>query len=232
MNLAAGRRDASADGPDGRRDGVRLSIAVDGVTRRFNGREIFRPATFTVRAGEVVGITGRNGAGKSTLLKIMAGVLGPSRGRVAYEIDGRAVDGDRLRDAIGFAAPYLALFEEFSAEENLRIAARIRGIRLGSGDAAAMLERVGLPPARRDPIRAYSSGMKQRVKLCFATLHEPPVLLLDEPATNLDADGIADVAAIVEAQRARGCTVIATNDEADIARCDRTQPVVAPGAPR
>jgi heme exporter protein A len=197
-------------------------IAAERLSQTFGRKTIFRDVALAVSAGEVFGITGRNGSGKSTLLKILGGVLGPSTGETRYTISGTAVPRDTLHRHIGFVAPYLSLFEEFSAEENLRIFARIRGLRSSPRDARTLLERVGLPVDRRDPIRAFSSGMKQRMKLAFAVLHRPELLFLDEPISNLDAEGIAIVYGIVEEQRNRGCTVIATNDASDIARCDRT----------
>lgn len=204
-----------------------MIIAAERLSRQFNRRHIFRDVTFAVGEGEVFGITGKNGSGKSTLLKILGGVLSPSGGAVRYTIGGAPVAAEHLHRHIGFAAPYLALFEEFSAEENLRLFARIRRVPLTTAEARAMLDRVGLPTDRADPIRAFSSGMKQRMKLLFATLHRPPILLLDEPISNLDADGIAVVYDIVREHAERGCVVIATNDRSDIDRCHRTVQLAA-----
>ena len=98
---------------------------------------------------------------------------------------------------------------------------------LGTRDCAALLVGVGLPLDRRDPIRSYSSGMQQRMKLLFAVMHRPPLLLLDEPTSNLDSDGIAAVYRLVEEGRKRGAVIIATNDAVDIRRCDATISVEA-----
>ncbi len=197
------------------------SIRAASVTKSFNRRSIFENVGFDVRPGEVFGITGNNGSGKSTLLKIVAGVLAPNRGSVEFSLDGSILPQETRFASVGFLAPYLQLFEEFSAAENIRFFASIRGLRLARKEAAELLAGVGLPADRRDPVRGFSSGMKQRMKLIFATMHAPRFLLLDEPTTNLDAAGIATVYAAVEAQRSRGCVLIATNDESDIARCDR-----------
>ena len=202
-----------------------ITVKVASVAKHFNRRPVFADVSFEVRAGEVFGIVGRNGSGKSTLLKIIAGVLTPSRGSVAYELDGVAVPPELLFRSIGFVAPYLMLFDEFSATENIRLFAGVRGIPCPDSAASALLERVGLPTDREDPVRAFSSGMKQRLKLAFAILHRPPVLLFDEPISNLDSDGVATVHAIIREQRERGCVIIATNDQSDIAQCDRVQAV-------
>jgi heme exporter protein A len=202
-----------------------MTVKVASVAKHFNRRPVFADISFEVRTGDVFGIVGRNGSGKSTLLKIVAGVLTPSRGSVAYERDGAAIPPEHLFRSIGFVAPYLMLFDEFSAAENIRLFAGVRGIPYSTSETASLLERVGLPTDRDDPVRAFSSGMKQRVKLAFAILHRPPVLLFDEPISNLDNDGVETVYAIIREQRERGCVIIATNDQSDIAQCDRVQAV-------
>ena len=199
-----------------------MRIAVSSIARQFNRRSIFRDVTFEVQQGEVFGITGRNGSGKSTLLKIIAGLLRPSSGSVTMSLNGAGIDPEHIYRHIGYAAPYLTLFEEFSARENIEMFARIRSIPCDRKKTVALLERVGLPTDRDDPIRAFSSGMLQRMKLIFAILHDPAVLLLDEPVSNLDAEGMEMVYAIVSGHREHGTVVIATNDASDIARCDRT----------
>ena len=198
-----------------------MHITVRNVTKSFHRARILNDVSFDVSAGEVVGITGRNGSGKSTLLKIVAGLLQPNAGSVEYTRGGVKLPMDRLHECLGFVAPYLQLFDEFSAEENLAFYADARGLNLSRDDLRASIESVGLPPGRKDPIRAFSSGMKQRMKLLFATLHAPPFLLLDEPISNLDADGIAAVYAIVARQRREGCVIIASNDQSDVDQCDR-----------
>ncbi len=198
-----------------------MQIAVRNVTKSFHRSRILNDVSFDVSAGEVVGITGRNGSGKSTLLKIVAGLLQPNSGSVEYTRDGAKLPMEVLHEHLGFVAPYLQLFDEFSAEENLAFYADARGLRLSREDLRARIEGVGLPPGRKDPIRAFSSGMKQRMKLLFATIHDPSFLLLDEPISNLDADGIAAVYTIVSRQRKQGCVIIASNDQSDVDQCDR-----------
>jgi heme exporter protein A len=199
-----------------------VQVEASDILKKFNRRPVFAPVSFDLAPGEVFGITGRNGSGKSTLLRIVGGLLAPSNGNITYRIDGRELDREKLHHVIGYAAPYLTLFEEFSAAENIELFASIRGLPLARGEARDLLTRVGLPTDRRDPIRAFSSGMKQRLKLIFAVMHRPPLLLLDEPISNLDSDGVAAVYELVRAHRALGSVIIATNDASDIAQCDRT----------
>ena len=199
-----------------------MQLAAEGIAKKFNRRSVFREVSFTVEPGEGYGITGRNGSGKSTLLRILGGLMTPSAGRFVYRMHGEELDPEHLYRHLGYVAPYLTLYEEFNAEENIALYARIRGLSLSRNEMRALLERVDLPTDRRDPIRSFSSGMKQRMKLIFGILHQPPLLLLDEPISNLDSSGMEIVYDIVREFRGRGSVIIATNDAEDIAQCDRT----------
>jgi heme exporter protein A len=175
----------------------------------FNRRTIFRDLTFSVGAGQTLLVTGRNGSGKSTLVKIIADLLTPSHGRVS-----RAAGG------LGFVAPYLQLFDEFSAHENLALGAGLRGERYDAARGEELLVRVGLNPRRSDPIRTFSSGMKQRLKYAFGLLTRPATLILDEPMSNLDQDGVTMVRRIMTEQQGGGILVVATNDLTDLEHYD------------
>jgi heme exporter protein A len=199
-----------------------MLVTAEGISKKFNRRSVFREVSFTIEPGEVFGITGRNGSGKSTLLRIIGGLMTPSAGTLRYHVNGADCDPEKLYRQIGYVAPYLTLYEEFNAEENIALYARIRGIAFSRAEILGLLERVGLPTDRKDPIRSFSSGMKQRMKLIFGILHQPPLLLLDEPISNLDSSGVEVVYEIVREFRTRGSVIIATNDAADIAQCDRT----------
>lgn len=192
-----------------------LRLTGRGLRKEFDRRTVFRDVDFTAGAGETLLITGRNGSGKSTLVRIMCGVLSPSAGTIALEGAG----DPHLR--AGLVAPYLQMFEEFSPLENLQIGAGLRGMHFDAGRARELLERVGLAGRLHDAVRTFSSGMKQRVKYAFALQHDPPVLLLDEPAANLDEEGIALTRAVMAEQRRRGVLVVATNDLADVETFER-----------
>ena len=198
--------------------GIRL--VGEAVSKVFDRRTVFSEVSFSVAFGETLLITGRNGSGKSTLVKIISSTLTPTRGSVTLQWpEGRGSRG--MISQIGLVAPYLQLFDEFSALENLSIAMGIRGAPYTASEAVALLERLAIDPRRADPLRTYSSGMKQRVKYAFALLHHPLVLILDEPMANLDLDGVAIVRAIMAEQQGRGILVVATNDLTDIDRYDR-----------
>lgn len=199
-----------------------LEFSAAGIGKTFNRRKIFSGIEFVLHEGESLAIAGRNGSGKSTLLKILAGVLSPTRGTVALSLHGTTVAPAERFTAIGMVSPYLQLYDEFTGWENLDFLRRIRAIEVPDSDLTDLLRRVNLLPRKDDEVRTYSSGMKQRLKYAFALLHRPPLLLLDEPASNLDAEGIETVRGIIADQKGRGALIIATNDPADIEYCDRT----------
>jgi heme exporter protein A len=196
-----------------------MRIEARGLRKVFNRRVIFRDVSFSLGEGEVLLVTGRNGSGKSTLVKIISHVLSPSAGTVEFALDGAPVRGMVVRH-LGLVSPYLQLYDEFTAAEHLRFAMTIRGLRPDPAGADDVLRRVGLHHRKEDAVRTYSSGMKQRLKYAFALLHRPPVLLLDEPMSNLDAEGVAMVRGLMEEQRGKGVLVVATNDLTDLERYD------------
>jgi heme exporter protein A len=197
-----------------------LKLIVAGVGRTFNRRPVFAGLSFDVSAPGSVAITGLNGAGKSTLVKILAGVIGPTSGTVRYEADGKPVDSSELHEHLGFVSPYLNLYDEFTAAENLHLLNRIRtGTEPDPAAIEQRLRQVNLWNRRDDGVGTYSSGMKQRLKYAFALLHAPSVLILDEPTSNLDEEGIAIVRGVAEEQRGRGILIVATNDAEEAAWC-------------
>jgi len=189
-----------------------IALEARGLAHRYaRGRGLQR-IDFAVRTPGVVAITGANGTGKSTLLRIVAGLLRPSEGTLAFTHAGRTLAPLARRATIGFASPELAFYPELTAAENLRFAATAHGLADGDGAVAAALGAMGLSSRARDRVGALSSGMTQRLRLAFAALHRPPVLLLDEPGSHLDDVGRAVTEAIVAAQRANGLVLLATNE--------------------
>jgi heme exporter protein A len=192
-----------------------LRLETHSLGKAFNRRTVFENIGISVTEGESLLIAGRNGSGKSTLVKILCGVLSPGKGSVDITGAGPLDDFSR-KSLFGLVAPYLQVYDEFSAMENLQLAAALRGLR---GDAhlhRQLLVRVALDPERADPVHGFSSGMKQRLKYALALAPEPRILILDEPMSNLDADGMLIVRGIMHEQRMRGILVVATNDLADI----------------
>jgi heme exporter protein A len=202
-----------------------MRLVAESLSRSF-GRRAFGPVSFSVETGRVLGVAGENGSGKTTLLKTLAGLIRPSGGRARIFLDGEeAGEGWEPRDVpwrIGWVAPDLALYGELTAEENLTFFEKVRGLAPAPGLVRALLEGVGLPPEShsKKSLSSLSTGQRQRVKLAFATLHEPDLLLLDEPGANLDEAGRSIVQKVVAEQRLRGITVIASNDPRDLALSD------------
>lgn len=218
---AAGRAAASPglSAPSDASSLVRLE--VKSIGRTFNRRPIFRAVDLEVRRGEVLIITGPNGVGKSTLLKVLAGLLRPSTGSVTLWRGDRPMTEDQRRAATGYLAPDLHPYVELSATENLDLMGRIRGLSRAEIRAAERLADVGLEPGRLEPIGAFSTGQRQRLKLALALLGDPEFLLLDEPGSNLDGPGREVVARAVAQARHRGPVILATNDPEEVKIGDR-----------
>ncbi len=199
---------------------MHLKLEALHLKKVFNRRTIFRNISFVVEEGQTLLITGRNGSGKSTLAKLIADVLSPTDGTLHLSVGGEPVAEHRVR-WIGFVSPYLQLYEEFTALENLALGMSIRGEKPADSEARSLLETLGLSGRVDDEVRTYSSGMKQRVKYAFALIHRPPVLVLDEPMSNLDTEGIAAVRDNMKRQVAEGMLIVATNDLSDVEKFDR-----------
>ncbi|MGB2867667.1 MAG: ABC transporter ATP-binding protein [Bacteroidota bacterium] len=198
------------------------SVTLVRVSKEFNRRPIFTDIDMSLSAPASIALTGRNGSGKSTLAKIVAGLLSPTQGVVHYACDGKPMDLESMRTQLGFVSPYLNLYDEFSALENLMFLSRIRGDKgVKTTDMETMLEGVGLAERMHDRVGTFSSGMKQRLKYAFALLHKPSILILDEPTSNLDTEGSAFVHEIVVNQRKSGILVVATNDAHEASWCER-----------
>ncbi len=197
-----------------------FKITLKNVRKNFGRLLVFDSVNFELTIGSSLAIAGKNGSGKSTLAKIIAGLLSPSAGEVIYQIDGKKIDKLDWFKYIGFVAPYLQLYDEFTGYENLEILARIRGLKNYKSKIEDVLKRVNLYARRDDLVRGYSSGMKQRLKYACALLHEPVVLILDEPTSNLDAEGVEMVWAIAQEQKKKGILIVATNEAEELQMCE------------
>ena len=192
-------------------DGVRISFSE--VAKRYDLRVVFRAVSGEAVAGEVLVITGPNGAGKSTLLAILCGLLRPTRGAVRHSMGGDDIERGAWRHHLGVVAPAMAVYEELDAMENLRFFARVRGMGDADERCRECLRMVGLDPERTTLVRGYSTGMTQRLKIAQALLHDPAVLFLDEPGSNLDPGGKDWLREQVRGLANTGKTVVlATND--------------------
>ena len=166
-----------------------LKIRLDNVGKRFNRGWVFREINDEIQPGESIAILGSNGSGKSTLLRIISGSSTPTKGEISYTMDGAEILGEQIYEHITIAAPYLELIEEYTLEEQVAFHFKFKKLIEGieHSEIPALLN---LEADKAKPIKQYSSGMIQRVKLGLAILSDTPLVLLDEPATNLDSNGI------------------------------------------
>lgn len=186
------------------------------LSKEFSRRRIFGGISFSLASSDSLAVTGRNGSGKSTLAKILCGLLAPTGGEVACAVDGVEVPPWKLHRHVGLVAPYINMYDEFTGLENLTLIGRLRC--LGSdyyAEAEGLLRQFGVFERRNDDVRTYSSGMKQRLKYAAALLHHPEVLILDEPTSNLDEEGVSRVHDIMRSQVREGVLIVATNDVGD-----------------
>jgi len=198
-----------------------ISLELCNISKSFGSRDVFSGINISVDSG-CLAITGPNGSGKSTLLRIIAGLLAPTDGEVILSNDGTPLRLESRRDLIGLVAPDLALYDELTAIENLSFFASVRGLKKAETELRTMLSDMGLKGREDDRLGSYSSGMRQRVKYAFALMHNPSVLLLDEPSSNLDEAGIAVMDSIIEQARRRGIVVLATNNHSELRYGDHT----------
>jgi len=191
------------------------TLSAERLAKSFSGPPLFSGLDLRLDRG-LLAVAGKNGSGKTTLLKILAGLLRPSAGRVLVERDGRPLAGEARRLAVGFAGPDLSLYAELTALENLRFFRAAAGSPAEDAELRRRLEETGLAGeavARR--VEEFSTGMRQRLRLAFAGLFDPPVLVLDEPMSGLDTEGREMVQRFVAQARTRGPVVLASNDERD-----------------
>lgn len=196
-------------------------LVVKQIHKRFGRQILFEDLSFSLSGGHSLAVTGHNGSGKSTLLQIIAGVQRPSSGKVSLRLNGHALaDEDRPLNT-GLVAPYLNVYAGFSARENLAFLARARGMEQPEARIERLLEKVGLARRAGDLVSTYSSGMQRRVSYAAALLAEPPLLLLDEPTTNLDEAGLMMVREVMDEQISAGrLLVLATNVPEEATWCE------------
>jgi heme exporter protein A len=185
-----------------------------------HGKSLFKSIDFKLTSSDSLAITGRNGSGKTTLLKLLAGLFSPNSGKISFTQGGKIIPKSEFPLSVGYVAPYLALYDEFTAPELIGIVSKLRNLRINENKMRQLLGDFGLNPKKNLPISGYSSGMQQRLKYALALLHKPQILLLDEPFTNLDSDGIERIKRMADNfLAAGGILVIATNDENEKALC-------------
>jgi ABC-type multidrug transport system ATPase subunit len=183
------------------------------VSRTFGRRRALNRVSLTAESGTITALLGHNGAGKSTLLSIAATLLRPSSGRVEYGDRDAGSGGAPLRARIGMLGHDLHLYPELTAAENLRFFARVYALDSVEGRVDAALDRAGLSDRRDDIVAGFSRGMRQRLALERALIHEPRLLLLDEPFTGLDEVARSALRARLRLARGAGAIVLLTTHD-------------------
>ncbi len=190
-------------------------LAVVDVARHYGRRKALSQVSFTCEAGEIVGLLGPNGAGKSTLLNILATLLAPSRGTVEY--GGMASSsGAAVRAQIGMLGHDLFLYPELTARENLAFFGQLYGLADVPARVAAALDRANLASRADDYVGGFSRGMRQRVALERALLHDPKLILLDEPFTGLDQDSTRVLVERLRDRQRAGCLIVLATHDLDV----------------
>lgn len=193
-------------------------IETKKLVKRFGLKTILRGVDFNVQPGEFVALLGPNGAGKTTFLRILASLSRPSLGEVivaGHKLPGQA---DKVRARLGVVSHLPLLYPELTAEENLRFYARMYGIGQAEVRITDVLQMVGLENRRRDLVATFSRGMQQRLAIGRALIHDPEVMLFDEPYTGLDQDASEMLDGVLRSVAAQGRTVVMTSH--DLARAE------------
>lgn len=198
---------------------ISYSLQLENLVKYFGRRLVFDSINSSFVPGTINGISGPNGSGKSTLVKIIANIISPTRGKVIHEFNDSTVEADKLHDHIGFVSPYLFLYDEFTAEENLIHFSNIRGIKFNKEKSDYLFNQLNLFDRRNDLVCGYSSGMKQRLKFIFALLHQPQLVILDEPTSNLDNAGKEKVYELIVEEAKTNLVIIASNEDSDLRLC-------------
>jgi ABC-2 type transport system ATP-binding protein len=200
-------------------------VALDGVVFSYGAGEVLHKISFTLRKGEIVGLLGPNGAGKSTTIKIIAGILTASSGAVSvagFPLPERAVD---VKQRIGYVPESAALFECLTGQEFLELCGRLHDVEEDSLQARIrdILETFGLSSDRSSRLDSYSKGMRQKILIAAALLHNPDLILLDEPLSGLDVNAAILIKDLLAALAAGGKTVLYSSHVLDVVEkiCDR-----------
>jgi ABC-2 type transport system ATP-binding protein len=198
-----------------------MRIQVTAASKRFNTEWIFSNLNFSFTTGQHYALIGNNGSGKSTLLQIIAGYIGLTKGGIQWiSTSNETIDSTNIFQYISIATPYLELVEEFTALEQIIFHQQFKPLQNGL-EPIELLEKIGLRNAAKKQIRNFSSGMKQRLKLALAIFDQAPILLLDEPCSNLDQEGIQTYHQLMQAHAMHKLIIVASNDPQEYQFCSQ-----------
>jgi len=189
------------------------AISVQGLGKTYDLRPVLRSVSFTLAAGSRIALLCPNGAGKTTLLRILSTLAKPSAGAAAIAGYDVANEAAQVRRVVGFVGHQPLVYEELTARENLLFFARMHGLRDGATRVDQLLEQVELRHKANELVRTLSRGQAQRLALARGILHEPQVLLLDEPDTGLDADALALLEQLLQTRTVAGQTTLFTTHQ-------------------
>ena len=196
-----------------------MRIKLNKLGKRFNKDWVFRNLDFQFDRGKKYAVTGPNGSGKSTLLQIVSGSAIYNEGDIQYYEMDKIISSEKIFEKISFAAPYIDLIEEMTLTEFFSFHHNMKGW-MPEMNSEKIISLCGLERSAHKQIRYYSSGMKQRVKLAQAVFSDVPIVLLDEPLTNLDEDGIILYHSFIENYCRERMVIISSNDRKEYSFCD------------
>lgn len=197
-----------------------IQVEAHQLSKSYGKHPVFTDLSF-IAASSVVGIAGRNGAGKSTLLKCISGLLKPSSGHVIWKNGQKAdIAPDKLKKRLGYAAPYISLYEELTVTENLSFLFDVRN-ESNRGHIETVLRKTGAEPFKNSLFGSLSTGQQQRARLAASIVHQPDILFLDEPGSNLDLKGRAVVEDMINTFRKKNqLLILASNQAYELDLCD------------
>ena len=192
-----------------------MKLSCKSVGKDFGARRIFRDVNFEINSGQSLAITGPNGSGKTTLVRILCGLIRSNSGKIEYHNDQGVIPEEVIHHHIGLVGPYLELYEELTAHENMKFFARLKRVKDFDPLIHSLLKRMRLDGREDDPVKNYSSGMKQRLKYVFALLSRPDILFLDEPTVGLDRKSRDAIETMMKQFHESGKTVVFISHDMD-----------------
>jgi ABC-type multidrug transport system ATPase subunit len=196
-----------------------MTILLENLGKKFRKEWIFRKVNLSFELGNSYTFVGPNGSGKSTLLQVLAGVMPHSEGIITYQVDNQAISIDDIFKKIVIAAPYLELIEEFTLQESVEFHQKFKPFK-DNISPTQLIDLLHLSQHKDKTVKNFSSGMKQRLKLGLAFYSESPIILLDEPTSNLDAQGVAWYLEQIEKHTTNRLLIICSNQPNEYAFCE------------